>query len=141
MGRVIYVIGPYRAETLAGVRRNIERAREVAEWLWSEFGGMGVAVICPHLNSALMDGVAKDKVFLDGDLEILRRCDGAVCVPGWQFSEGSCGEVTLCNETNRRVWDRLHLNHFGTRREFERWIQDGRVCITPPRLEGSETTG
>lgn len=41
--------------------------------------------------------VAPDEKFLAGDLELLRRCDGAVCVEGWMDSAGSRGEVELCN--------------------------------------------
>jgi len=49
---------------------------------------MGYAVICPHKNTALYDGLCDDKIWLEGDIEILSRCDLMVTVPGWEMSEG-----------------------------------------------------
>ena len=86
---IVYVAGPYRADTIAGVRRNIERARAVAEELWA----MGYPTICPHLNTAFMDGLAEDGDFLDGDLLILKRCDAVVLVDGYEDSIGAMAEV------------------------------------------------
>jgi hypothetical protein len=87
--KVAYVSGPYRSKQgIYGVYQYIQAAREVALDLWRQ----GYAVVCPHLNSALMDGAVPDAVFLAGDLEIMRRCDLVVMVPGWQHSEGACAE-------------------------------------------------
>lgn len=86
--KIVYVSGPYRADTIAGMHRNIENARAVAEYLWKQ----GYAVICPHLNTAYMDGVAADDVILKGDLVILRVCDAIAFVEGWYNSEGSQDE-------------------------------------------------
>lgn len=91
-----YVIGPYRAGSVWEITRNIERARECAAELWR----MGAAVICPHSNTALMDGVVSDNAFLRGDKAILKRCDFAVCLEGWRHSVGSVGEVMLCNQND-----------------------------------------
>ena len=91
---VVYVAGPYRAPTIAGIRANIEAARVAAEVFWR----MGYAVICPHLNSGLMDGIVADEDFLEADLEILRRCDQIVMVPGWEQSAGARGELELARE-------------------------------------------
>ena len=86
--KLCYVAGAYRSDTEAGVRRNIEAAREVAEQLWN----VGFAVHCPHLNNAFMGGIVADEVFLAGDIEILRRCDLLVTVEGWTQSAGAVGE-------------------------------------------------
>ena len=101
--RMLFVAGPYRAKNAAGIRRNIENARLIAEELWTQ----GFGVICPHLNSAFMDGVAPDRQFLEADLMMLERCcDGLVCVPGWQKSEGARGEVKRARELNLPVFER-----------------------------------
>jgi len=89
--KVVYVIGPYRAKTVNEILHNIYEARRVAEELWRK----GYAVICPHLNSAFMDGHVPDEVFLKADQEILGRCDGFALVRGWERSEGSLDEVRL----------------------------------------------
>lgn len=86
--QVIFISGPYRADTLQGVMKNIQRARSAALKLWKQ----GYAVICPHSNTALFDGAADDSVWLKGYLEILKRCDAIYMLKGWEKSEGSRAE-------------------------------------------------
>lgn len=82
---VAYISGKYRAPTIHGIHANIEAARWVAVDAWLA----GMTALCPHMNSAYMDGIAPDTAFLDGDLELLRRCDLLILVPGWETSEGA----------------------------------------------------
>ncbi len=85
-----YVSGPYRSDYEYGVVLNIRNAEAVAADLWA----MGYAVICPHKNSALMGGVIPNDGWLEGDLEILSRCDIMAVVPGdWKSSAGTVAEV------------------------------------------------
>ncbi len=95
-----YVAGPYRAATVSGIRANIESARNVAEQLWRA----GFAVFCPHLNSAFMDGVADDSVFLRGGLEWLKWADFVVLAPFWKESEGTAQEILFCEEHDIPVY-------------------------------------
>jgi hypothetical protein len=67
---------------------NIRKAEAVAIKYWK----LGYAVICPHLNTALLDGVAPDEVWLKGDLEMLGRCDIVVMMKGWDCSKGATSE-------------------------------------------------
>jgi hypothetical protein len=90
--KLAYVIGAYRSSTVYGVSRNIEAAAALAAELWQA----GFAVICPHKNSAFFDGIVSDNTFIAGDLEILKRCDIAVTVDGWEYSTGSINEVNFC---------------------------------------------
>ncbi|HPQ72175.1 MAG TPA: DUF4406 domain-containing protein [bacterium] len=87
--KLAYVAGPYRGRTHNDVAQNIAAAREVAAHLWS----LGYAVICPHLNSAFMSGVAPEETFLRGGLEMVRRCDLIVLVDGWAGSQGTALEI------------------------------------------------
>ena len=87
--RLAYVAGPYRAASESAVVRNIRNAEAVAAELWKA----GLAVICPHMNTALMGGICSDDVWLRGDLVMLERCDLVVLVPGWQASIGTLAEV------------------------------------------------
>ena len=87
--KLAYTAGPYRGRTHNDIARNIAAAREVATHLW----GLGYAVICPHLNSAFMTGAAPEDVFMNGGLEILRRCDLVVLVDGWAGSQGTAIEI------------------------------------------------
>ena len=86
---IAYIIGPYRAPTISGVRRNIEAARELAELLWRN----NIPTICSHLNTAYMDGIAPDQVFLDGDLVLLIRCDCVLVLPNSDKSTGAQREI------------------------------------------------
>lgn len=87
--RLVYIAGPYRAATHWGVEQNIIRAREVSAAVWA----LGIAAFCPHTNTAHMSGAADEDVFLAGTLEVLRRCDAIVLVPGWSVSTGTKAEV------------------------------------------------
>jgi hypothetical protein len=98
--KVVYVSGPYRSrDGINGIFENIMAARAVALECWAQ----GHAVICPHLNSAFMDGTVADDMFLLGDLEILRRCDAIVMVPGWERSAGACDEHRLAKELGLEI--------------------------------------
>ena len=87
--KLAYVAGPYRGRTHNDIAENITAARTVAVRLW----GLGYAVICPHLNSAFMSGVAPEDVFLNGGLEMVRRSDLVVLVDGWAGSQGTAREI------------------------------------------------
>ena len=86
---IAYIIAPYRAPTIAGVRHNIEAARALSELLWRN----NIPTLCPHLNSSYMDGIAPDQVFLDGDTVLLSRCNVAVVLPTAEQSAASMSEV------------------------------------------------
>ena len=98
--KVAYIIGPYRAATINETRENIRTAESAAAKLWE----MGYAVICPHTNSAFMDGAIDDEFILDAYIEILRRCDIAVLLPGWGGSKGSRAEYVLCEAEEKEVY-------------------------------------
>jgi hypothetical protein len=87
--KVAYICGPYRAATAYQRQRNIDAARDVAVELWK----MGFAVLCPHMNSANLDGECDDSVFLEGCLELMRRCDCVVWRGGPGLTSGVKAEV------------------------------------------------
>ena len=91
---MIYVAGPIRAKTEWERTQNIRRAEAVALELWKA----GFAVHCPHKNTEGMSGACPEGTFLAGDLEILRRCDAMVLLPGWETSEGSRNELVYAKE-------------------------------------------
>jgi len=96
---VAYIAGPYRAETVYGILRNIRHAERYALKYWLK----GYAVICPHKNTALFDGAADDRVWLDGDLEILARCDTIIMIEGWEHSSGARAELKRAQELGLKV--------------------------------------
>jgi len=101
---VAFVSGKYRSiEGVWGAHKNIEAARVVARKLWD----MGYAVICPHSNTAHFDGPDYEDaaMWLEGDLEILRRCDVVVMLPGWKESRGAVAEHAEARRTGKLIYE------------------------------------
>lgn len=99
MSKVIYIAGAFRAPTHWGIVQNVRRAEEKALELWKS----GWVVICPHLNTANFQGACPDKVWLNGCLEILRRCDAIYMLLGWETSHGANKEWTLAKELKLEI--------------------------------------
>ena len=97
--RVAYIAGAYRAPTVNGIYLNIQKARAVAFEYWHR----GYAVICPHTNTALMDGNDDSHVWIDGDIEILKRCDVIIMMAGWEYSDGARHEHDIAESLNKEI--------------------------------------
>jgi len=90
--KVVYICSPYRSETIHGVVSNIRKAEEIALKYWK----LGYAVICPHKNTALMDGTIPDDIFRAGGLELLRRSD--IIIVCDESTDGCRAEIELAVE-------------------------------------------
>jgi hypothetical protein len=101
--KLIYVAGPYRASGEWALVQNIRRAEALALEVWK----LGAACICPHKNTALFGGSCEDSVWLEGDLEMLRRCDAVVCTDDWQRSEGARNEVAEAKRLGIPVFESI----------------------------------
>ena len=101
--KLIYVAGKYRGQNENEVWGNINLARSHALELWKQ----GWAVICPHTNSIFMGHGTKDKdcfdLFLQGDFEMLRRCDAIYMLPNWKQSEGAKAEFAMADELGLEI--------------------------------------
>jgi len=97
--KVAYIAGPYRADTPSGIVENIRKAEAVAIKYWK----LGYAVICPHRNTALFDGLCPDETWLKGDIEILKRCDVIVMMKTWKHSSGALDELAEAVEAGLKV--------------------------------------
>lgn len=84
---LVYVSGKYSGEDATEIEENIQTARRVAIELWE----LGHAVICPHLNTAHFEEDCQLLYddYIEGDLDILTRCDVIVMLPGWEESRGA----------------------------------------------------
>ena len=101
--KIIYVSGPYRADTENEVFENIIRARSAPYKLWHE----GWAVICPHTNTMFMGSMLSGEdsiMFIEGDLEIVKRCDAIYMLKGWEKSEGAEMELDVASERGLDVY-------------------------------------
>ena len=94
---VIYISGPYRSKWGEWhVRQNIRKAENAAEFVWLNGG----VALCPHKNTAGFGGLpgCPDEVWIQGDLELLRRCDAVWMVDGWRDSNGARREMELARQ-------------------------------------------
>jgi hypothetical protein len=103
---VVYIAGPYRAATPAGIELNIQAARA----LGLQAVRRGWAPIIPHCNFGLLDLVDPnigDAFWLAATMEHMRRADAVLLVPGWQNSSGTQAEVREAERLNIPVYHSL----------------------------------
>lgn len=97
---VIYVAGPFRGPNSWEIEENIRRAERLALEVWR----IGMACICPHTNTRFYQGAAPDHVWLDGDLELLLRCDAILMTPDWERSKGASAERDFVLQHGKPVY-------------------------------------
>jgi nucleoside 2-deoxyribosyltransferase len=97
---IVYVAGPYRAQTAWEIECNIHDARNVG----AEVAKAGCMPLIPHANTAHFDGLQPDAFWLEGTLELLRRCDAVVLVEGWEKSSGTRAEMAEAHKQNLPVF-------------------------------------
>lgn len=97
--KVIFVSGAYRATSVLGIEQNIRHAEAASVELWKQ----GWAVYCPHKNTAHFDGIMPDSVWLEANLEILKRCDAIYMLRNWEQSVGATQEYKLAVELGKSV--------------------------------------
>ena len=84
--KVIYVAGKYNDERGEWyVECNIREAERAAQFIWLNGG----VAICPHLNTKMFGGLCSYETWIQGDLEILSRCDAIYMVSNWISSKGA----------------------------------------------------
>lgn len=85
--KLIYIAGKYRGKKRYHVKENIMFAERFQLELTKKYPEYFFVV--PHVMTAAVDGVHDDQYFLDGTLEVLKRCDGIYLLPNWEHSEGA----------------------------------------------------
>ena len=100
--RLIFISGPYKARTEEEKRENIWHAVRVACRLWE----LDFFVICPHLNTANFENFTDldESVWLEGDLEMLSRCDCVFMLKGFEASSGSLKEYELAQKLGLPIY-------------------------------------
>lgn len=109
--KCVYVAGPFRGPNSWEIEENIRRAERLALEVWR----LGAACVCPHTNTRFFQGAADDAVWLDGDLEILARCDAIVMTEDWERSSGARAEEAFARKRNIPVFYAL--------RELDNWLR------------------
>lgn len=111
--KVVYVAGPFRGANHWEQEQNIRRAEEAALEVWRAGG----AALCPHTNTRFYQGACPDEVWLEGDLELLSRCDAVYLIPGWSFSVGAREESDLAHKLGKVI--------FTNPEKLQRWLKEG----------------
>lgn len=98
--KVVYIAGPFRGKSAWDIECNIRRAEKLALEVWRN----GIAALCPHTNTRFFQGAAPDDVWLEGDLELLSRCDAVLMTPDWARSSGARAEEEFANKHGIKVF-------------------------------------
>jgi len=95
---LVYLAGAYTGN----IDRNVKIARRYAINLWDK----GYTVISPHLNTAFFEEyttITTYEDFMEGDFNIIKRCDAIFFLPNWKNSKGSQRELKFARENNIKV--------------------------------------
>lgn len=102
--RVIYVAGRFSAPDQWQRARNV-RAAEVVAFAVAQAGAMPLNPLAiTHNFYGTLD---EEKLWYPGTLELMRRCDAMILVPGWEGSKGVTAEVEEAKRIGLRVFERV----------------------------------
>lgn len=114
--RVIYVAGALFGPNDWEIRCNIHRAAA----LGYEVAKLGAYPVIPHTNTGgVFLGTITPKFWYAGTLELLRRCDAVILVPGWEESRGAQAEVAEARIRSTPVFERVD--------ELKAWLEANRA--------------
>ena len=88
--KLIYIAGPFSGKTAWAVACNVHRAEYLAAQVIER--NCGWFPIVPHSLGARFDGHGTYEYWLEGTLDLLRKCDAVLMVSGWERSKGATGE-------------------------------------------------
>lgn len=122
--RLVYLAGPYRPYTDEdGTRHTIAQNVRDAALYGIELWRLGYVAVIPHTMTYFPQFQQQDggirgvppEVFLQGELELLRRCDALVLMPNWRISKGATAErdYALANGIPAYEWGAFLATHAG----------------------------
>lgn len=107
---VVYIAGKFRGPEFNDVQRYID----VASWFRAPIAKLKCFPVCVHIGEGLamhdLNQENNGQWWIESTLEVLRRCDAVVVVPGWQTSSGTFGEVQEALRLGKPVFQ---ANWFG----------------------------
>lgn len=116
--KVIYIAGRFRGRDGWEVRCNIHAAESAARRVVA----LGAMPCTPHSIGGNMAGTASDAFWLRGTLELMRRCDAVLVLPGYETSEGTKAEITEAQAKQIPVFLPTWANKEPNWELFEQWL-------------------
>jgi hypothetical protein len=113
--KLVYIAGPFTGPTAWDVEENVRRAERVA----LEVACMGAMPVCPHTNTRFFHGQLTEEFWNEGTMEILKRCDAVMLVPGWSASKHALLEHACALARGVPAFSHERPE------EFVRWIMAG----------------
>lgn len=91
---LIYIAGPFRAATQWRVEQHVRDAEQAMVAIGKIGQALGVTLmgVCVHSMYRHVGDELPIDTLLDGDLELMRRCDAVLMVGKWQKSAGASAE-------------------------------------------------
>ena len=113
--KVVYIAGRFTAPTAWEIEQNVRQAEALAV----EVARLGAMPLCPHTNSRFFFGLTGTtaEFWYEGTMELLRRCDALIYVPGWEGSKGTLAE-------REEAWT-LKIPQFHHLRDLKDWLDSG----------------
>lgn len=100
---LVYIAGPFTADTPEDVDANIDAAEKVAAQIIGSSSKF--VVIVPHsLGRSFKDGPGSPDYWYRATMTVAKQCDVVVTVPGWERSRGSGAEVAWFSKTKRGIY-------------------------------------
>ena len=97
---IVFIVGPYRADSAWKIEQNVRRAESVALEVWKA----GHVAVCAHAMTRYYQDELPDEVWLSGIRKLMARCDAVIAIPGWLQSEGSVLEVAVAREHGLMIY-------------------------------------
>jgi len=116
--KIVYIAGPFRGKTAWQIAENVRNAERIG----LEVAKQGAMPLIPHANTAHFHGTLEDQFWLDGTLELLRRCDAIMLCPGWEKSVGSQEERAEMYRLKRPVFQFQLANQVYADRDFSDFL-------------------
>jgi nucleoside 2-deoxyribosyltransferase len=112
----IYVAGPYSANNVLDLLKNIGRGEKMCSFLFEK----GFAPFCPwHDKSYVMDNTEGNftvQQFYDYSMAWLEVSDAVLLIDGWEESKGTLVEIERASE--------LDIPVFGSELDLFEWDKD-----------------
>ncbi len=99
--RIVFLSGKFRAPKPYGIELNCRAAEDVS----LEISKIGAVALAPHLLSRHFQGSLPDQFWIDGAIELMKRCDAVFMIPGWENSSGSIAERQIALDRGMPVFE------------------------------------